>query len=248
MRRAFRHATLAEARAGPGSALDIANTSCDEFFQNSTRRALVSPCSSPAILVDVIITTTANVEGSVIVEYMRPIAVHIVEGTDFVSDAIAGFSDAFGGRSKTYEAALARMHATATAEVEARATAVGATGVVGLRYDLDSVSGKGMQIFVLNVTGTPVVLRTPDEVAAASADAKRREQARVDAEKERRERIAATGDSLADFLSDPALAAEAREVLRLYGRSVLVGFLARRRDELGLPPLELDVDSLPATI
>jgi len=62
---------------------------------------------------------------------------------------------------------------------------------------------------------------------------------------ERRARIEAAAKGLAGLLSDPILAREASDVLRMYGKDVCAGFLMRRAAELGVPDFHITAEELP---
>ena len=191
-----------------------------------------------------IITTTSLVDGYRVVRYFSPVAVSLVGGTNAIADFVAGLTDTFGGRSSTYQATLAELHETALRELEAKATALGANCLLGAALDLGEVSGKNMQMFVLNAVATPVVIMTDAEIAeqAAADERARAEELRLDAE--RRERFAGIA-SLDGLLNDPEIAAVARERRRLYGPAVCVAFLKGVARDLGLGEIDLAPEDLP---
>ncbi|AEI13084.1 MULTISPECIES: YbjQ family protein [Cellulomonas] len=190
-----------------------------------------------------IITTTDSVEGYRVTRYFPPVVANVVAGTNVLSDLFAGLSDVFGGRSATYQTYLAEMHAGAVRELEQKAAALGANCLLGTRFDLDQISGKGMQMFMLNAVGTPVTIATDAEIAAQAAAA---QEVRLEAEQraaERRERLAGA-TSVQDMLRDPEIARQAKERYRLYGRDVSAAFLNDKARELGLG----DVDVWPEDV
>ena len=77
-----------------------------------------------------IITTTNNIEGSRIEEYVSLVSTNIVIGTNFFSDFVASFTDFFGGRSSTYQNKLDDVYRAAIKEVERKAKAAGADAIV----------------------------------------------------------------------------------------------------------------------
>lgn len=193
-----------------------------------------------------IITTTNAVDGYRVVQYLTPVTVSLVEGTDFFSDFVAGFTDTFGGRSGTYQAALAQLHDAALQHLEQKGKAAGANCLLGVKFDLGEVSGKGRQMFMLNAVATPVVIKTDAEIAA---DAEAAELARVEKERraaERRERFAGIA-SIDGLLNDPEIAKTARERRRLYGPNVCVDYLKGVARELGLGEIDLTAADLPDT-
>lgn len=193
-----------------------------------------------------IVTTTNSVEGYRIVRYFPPVVANIVAGTGMFSDMFAGLSDVFGGRSATYQRVLRDMYAEAASELEAEAKRVGGNCAVGASFDLDQISGKGMQMFMLNAVATPVVIKTEQEIAG-EIEAEALEKAGVERhEAERRERFAGVV-SIAGLLDDPEIAADARNLRRVYGRSVCASFLNRKAAELGLGELDISEDDIPDT-
>lgn len=52
------------------------------------------------------ITTTNSVEGYSIIEYKGIVFGEVISGVDFLRDIAAGFTNFFGGRSKSYEGEL----------------------------------------------------------------------------------------------------------------------------------------------
>lgn len=197
-----------------------------------------------------IITTTSLVDGYRIVQYFPPVAVNLVVGTGLFSDMVASLTDVFGGRSATYQAHLAEMYADAVRELEAKAEAAGANCLVGASFDLDQLSGKGMQMLMLNAVATPVTIKTPEEADAdAVAEAAAAEAARAaqeQAEAQRQERLAKV-TSLEGLLEIPEIAWKARELRRMYGRGAYVSYVKRTAEELGLGEIELEPGDLPDT-
>lgn len=105
-----------------------------------------------------IITTTNNIEGQVIKDYLKPVSANVVIGTNVFSDFAAAFSDFFGGRSNTYERKLQQLYDAAMHKLEIVARSMGAGGIVGLKIDMDEVGGAGKQMFMITAYGTPVVM------------------------------------------------------------------------------------------
>lgn len=74
-----------------------------------------------------IITTTPNIEGKQITEYKGIVFGEVVTGVNFVKDLMAGLSNFFGGRSKSYEGELVAAREQALQELEQRALSVAPT-------------------------------------------------------------------------------------------------------------------------
>ncbi|MEH6306190.1 YbjQ family protein [Olivibacter sp. CPCC 100613] len=104
----------------------------------------------------IITTTTDTLDGYTIEEYYEPITANVVVGSNVFSDIAAGWTDFFGGRSSTYERKLQDIYKQAIETLSERAKRVGANCIVGLRIDVDEISGKGTQMFMITALGTPV--------------------------------------------------------------------------------------------
>ncbi|MFC6101237.1 YbjQ family protein [Olivibacter domesticus] len=104
----------------------------------------------------IITTTTNTLEGWTIEEYHEPITANVVVGSNVFSDFAAGWTDFFGGRSSTYERKLQSIYKQAIETLSDRAQRLGANCIVGLRIDIDEISGKGTQMFMITALGTPV--------------------------------------------------------------------------------------------
>jgi len=107
---------------------------------------------------DILVVTTHTIEGLKIQRYLKPITAHVVGGTNMISDFFATFTDAFGGRSQTYQKHLNSLYTEAIERIQVEAQAIGANCVIGLNIDMDEISGKGKSMFMLTAIGTAVIL------------------------------------------------------------------------------------------
>ena len=105
-----------------------------------------------------IITTTNNIEGREVAEYLDIVFGEVVSGVDFIRDIGAGLRDFFGGRSSGYENELMRAREEALEEIEERARRLGADAVVGCKMDYE-VLGQNGSMLMVTVSGTAVKLR-----------------------------------------------------------------------------------------
>ncbi|RZI87996.1 MAG: YbjQ family protein [Pseudomonas sp.] len=105
-----------------------------------------------------IISTTSQLDGRPIGEYLGLVSAESVQGINFVRDFFARFRDFFGGRSQTLESALKQAREQATAELIARARQMNADAVVGVDFDISMPSVQGGMVVVF-ATGTAVRLR-----------------------------------------------------------------------------------------
>ena len=102
-----------------------------------------------------IVTTTYNVEGRQISEYIRVVAGETVSGINMFRDLAAGFRNIVGGRSQAYEEEMINARENALAEMVPRAIELGAEGVVGV--DIDYVTmGSDNGMMMVSATGTAV--------------------------------------------------------------------------------------------
>ena len=103
-------------------------------------------------------TTTPTIDGKVIEEYKGIVFGEVISGVDFVKDFVEGLSNFFGGRSSTYEDELINARQQAIAEMENRASQIGANAVVGVDIDYE-VLGANNGMLMVTASGTAVVVR-----------------------------------------------------------------------------------------
>ncbi|WP_394677341.1 YbjQ family protein [uncultured Sphingobacterium sp.] len=106
-----------------------------------------------------IVTTTNSIEGREISRYNDPIAANVVIGTTVFSDIGASYVDFFGGRSTSYEKKMQEMYKRVTETLKQRAQAIRADAIIGLSVDIDEISEKGNQMFMITAVGTSVHLK-----------------------------------------------------------------------------------------
>ena len=106
-----------------------------------------------------IITTTNTVPGMEIAEYKGFATGEVVAGINFIKDLGAGIRNLFGGRVQGYEDEIIQARTEALKELEARAEAMGANAVIGVRIDFDALGSNGNNMLLVTVTGTAVVVR-----------------------------------------------------------------------------------------
>jgi uncharacterized protein YbjQ (UPF0145 family) len=104
-----------------------------------------------------ILSTTPTIEGHQILEYKGIVTGETIIGANFMKDLFAGIRDIIGGRSNSYEKVLRKAKDTAMAEMEERATAIGANAIVGIDIDYETVGQSGSMLMVA-VSGTAVVI------------------------------------------------------------------------------------------
>jgi len=104
-----------------------------------------------------IVTTTHNIEGHRITEYLGVVTGEAVLGTNFSRDFFAKIRDVVGGRSGSYEKELARARETAFREIQEEALEVGANAIVGIDLDYE-VMGEHGSMLMVSVSGTAVTI------------------------------------------------------------------------------------------
>jgi len=109
-------------------------------------------------LIQMIITTTPNIERQRITEYLGVVTSQTIIGANFFKDILAGLRDFFGGRSGAYERILDEAKQYAMGELVQRAKSIGADAIVGIDLDYETVGSKGSMLMV-SVSGTAVKLQ-----------------------------------------------------------------------------------------
>ena len=102
-----------------------------------------------------ILTTTPNIEGQSITEYLGIVTGEAIMGANIVRDIFAGITDIVGGRSGAYERELIKARQIALEEMAQTAESEGADAIVGIDLDYEVVR-EGMLMVTAN--GTAVKL------------------------------------------------------------------------------------------
>ncbi len=102
-----------------------------------------------------IITTTPNIEGKQIKQYLGVVTGEAIMGANLFKDLFAGIRDLVGGRSAAYEKELQRAREVAFNEMEEKASSLGANAVVGVDIDYE-VLGERNGMLMVAVSGTAV--------------------------------------------------------------------------------------------
>ena len=102
-------------------------------------------------------TTTNNVEGRPVQEYLGIVTGEVIVGANLFRDLFASITDIVGGRSGKYEDVLARARKEAIAEMEAEAARLGGTAVVGVDLDYE-VLGQNGSMLMVSASGTAVIV------------------------------------------------------------------------------------------
>ncbi len=102
------------------------------------------------------LTTTPQVEGYPVKNYLGIVCGEVVAGVNFVKDFAAGLTNFFGGRSNSYEDELIEVRESAIREMAQRAEQMGANAVIGIDIDYE-VLGQGNMLMV-TAAGTAVIV------------------------------------------------------------------------------------------
>ena len=106
-----------------------------------------------------IITTTNNVEGKPVREYLGIVSGEAILGANIFRDLFAGIRDIVGGRSGAYEQELRRAREIAVDEMRAWAEQLGADAVVGVDIDYETIElGDHGGMMMVTAAGTAVKL------------------------------------------------------------------------------------------
>jgi len=106
-----------------------------------------------------IITTTPNIDGRRIVEYLGLVGGEAIMGANIFTDLFAGIRNVIGGRSAAYEKELHKAKAIALREMEEEAAQMGADAVIGVDLDYETITfEQGGSMLMVTASGTAVKL------------------------------------------------------------------------------------------
>ncbi len=103
-------------------------------------------------------TTTSNIDGHQITEYLDVVVGEAILGANIFKDLFGAIRDIVGGRSGAYEAEMGKARQIAFDEMEEKARALGANGIIGIDIDYEVVGEKGSMMMV-SVSGTAIKYR-----------------------------------------------------------------------------------------
>jgi len=102
-----------------------------------------------------ILTTTNTIETHPVKEYLGIVSGETIIGANIFKDFFAGIRDIVGGRSGSYEKVLREAKEIALKEMEEQALKLGATAVIGIDLDYETV-GKNGGMLMVTASGTAV--------------------------------------------------------------------------------------------
>ena len=103
-----------------------------------------------------IMTTTHGLDQKEIKKYLGVVTGEAILGANIFRDFFAGIRDIVGGRSGAYEKELQSARKLAFEEMELKANSVGATAIVGIDIDYETIGANGSMLMV-TVSGTAVL-------------------------------------------------------------------------------------------
>jgi uncharacterized protein YbjQ (UPF0145 family) len=101
-------------------------------------------------------STTSVLDGKPVSRYLGVVTGEAIIGANVFRDLLASVRDIVGGRSATYERALAEAREVALAEMQRRAQELGANAVIGIDLDYE-VLGQNNGMLMVSCSGTAVV-------------------------------------------------------------------------------------------
>ena len=102
-----------------------------------------------------ILTTTNTLETHTVKEYIGIVSGETIIGANIFKDFFAGIRDIVGGRSGSYEKVLREAKEIALKEMEEQAKRLGASAIIGIDLDYETVGSKGGMLMV-TASGTAV--------------------------------------------------------------------------------------------
>ena len=121
-----------------------------------------------------VVNSTHTIEGRQVLRYFDPISATAVIGANALSEIRASFvlfasqipSGFFGGRSRNYENKLQELYKSVVESLKQNARSYRADAVIGFSVNIDEISGKGRQSFMITIIGTPVLLNEIKHIQA----------------------------------------------------------------------------------
>ena len=105
-----------------------------------------------------LLTTTPYVEGYRIRRYGPLVAAEAVMGTNLFRDYFAKVRDVVGGRSGSFQDALADAREAIVHEVQVKAKQADCNAIIGIDFDYGEISGDSKTMLLVAVQGTAVYI------------------------------------------------------------------------------------------
>jgi len=104
-----------------------------------------------------ILSTTNNIDGKPVKDYLGIVTGETIIGANIVKDVFASIRDIVGGRSRSYEKVLREAKDTALKEMTENAERLNADAILGIDLDYETVGNRGGMLMV-TASGTAVNL------------------------------------------------------------------------------------------
>ena len=114
-----------------------------------------------------IITTTPNIEGNRITEYLGLVNGETIMGANIFADIFAGIRNVIGGRSGAYEKELRKAKEIAIKEMEQEAVQLGADAIVGVDLDYETITSDQGSMLMVIASGTAIKLESTDRISTS---------------------------------------------------------------------------------
>lgn len=105
-----------------------------------------------------ILTTTDVLQDSTIDQYLGVVTAEVVYGSNALRDFFAGIRDIIGGRTGSYERIFQQGQEEAIAELERRASRLGANAIIGIQISTGTINIDETGVLLL-ITGTGTAVR-----------------------------------------------------------------------------------------
>jgi uncharacterized protein YbjQ (UPF0145 family) len=107
-----------------------------------------------------IVTTTHEIQGVIIEQYLGVVTAEVIYGTNVFRDFFASFRDMLGGRTGSYERVFEKGQADAIKELEQRAAKLGANAIVGVEVDTGTINvDQSGTLLLITAIGTAVIIQ-----------------------------------------------------------------------------------------
>jgi uncharacterized protein YbjQ (UPF0145 family) len=105
-----------------------------------------------------ILTTTDVLQDNNIDQYLGVVTAEVVYGSNALRDFFAGIRDIIGGRTASYERVFQQGQEEAIAELERRASRLGANAIIGIQISTGTINIDETGVLLL-ITGTGTAVR-----------------------------------------------------------------------------------------
>ena len=113
---------------------------------------------------DFLVSTTDQIEGKQITEYKGVVSGISITGFGAFREFFSGFTDAFGGKSGSYQKEYKSARNLAIKDLISEAKNLSANAVICIRLDFENISAKGKSLVMVSATGTAVTLKDKEQI------------------------------------------------------------------------------------